>query len=60
MRILWRASCVKALPECRVAASQRAGKKPFNMATYYAGLVLAKRLKILGVETDRDLFDLVN
>ena len=38
----------------------RASKKHFIKATYYIDPALVKRLKILGVEEDRDLSDLVN
>ena len=38
----------------------RASKKHFIRATYYADPALVKRLKILGVEENRDLSDLVN
>ena len=35
-------------------------KKHLIKATYYVDPALVKRLKIMGVETDRDLSDLVN
>ena len=35
-------------------------KKHFIKATYCVDPALVKRLKIMGVETDRDLSDLVN
>ena len=43
-----------------MTASQRASKKHYIKATYYVDPSLVKRLKILGVETDRDLSELVN
>ena len=43
-----------------MTGSQRASKKHFIKATYYVDPALIKRLKILGVEEDRDLSDLVN
>jgi hypothetical protein len=42
------------------SVSQRASKKHYIKATYYVDPALVKRLKILGVEEDWDLSDLIN
>jgi len=43
-----------------VFGRSRASKKHYIKATYYVNPALVKRLKIFGVEEDRDLSDLVN
>ena len=43
-----------------VFGRSRASKKHYIKATYYIDPALVKRLKIMGVETHRDLSDLVN
>ena len=48
------------VPMTSVFECSRASKKHFIKATYYVDPALVKRLKILGVEEDRDLSDLVN
>ena len=48
------------VPITSVFEWSRASKKHFIKATYYVDPALVKRLKILGVEEDRDLSGLVN